>query len=174
MTALYANASPGNDDAESTSSDNLAQRLIGRPPGPTKLTPELMRGVFHLVRAGLSLDKVAYAVGIDPTTFYRWMREGRRETEGLLYEFFTGVKKALAAFEYCCIEAIPTDPQWQRRAWLLERKFPDQWGRREPRVRPPREKPPESMDDVMREIRQVLGQDGGEVGDGDEDSLTSR
>jgi hypothetical protein len=126
-----------------------------------------MRGAFQLVRAGMSLENVAYAVGIDPTTFFRWMREGRRATDGVLREFFTGVKKALAAFEYFCIEAIPTDTQWQRRAWLLERKFPDQWGRREPRVRPPRERPPESIEDVMREIRQILGQVGGEDGDVD-------
>ena len=149
--------------------DKAPQRPVGRPPGPTKLTPDLMRSTFQLIQGGMSLENVAYAVGIDPTTFFRWMREGRRATDGALREFFTGVKKALAGFEFICLEAIPTDSQWQRRAWLLERKFPDQWGRREPRERKAREKRAESMDDVMREIRQALGRGDDEPIDGQDD-----
>jgi hypothetical protein len=75
------------------------RRPVGRPRGPTKLTPELMARTFELVQRGMNLDGVAYSVGINPTTFYRWMREGRVATEGPYYEFFAVVKKGLAHFE---------------------------------------------------------------------------
>jgi hypothetical protein len=134
------------------------RRPVGRPRGPTKLTLELMERTFELVQSGMNLDGVAYSVGINPTTFYRWMREGRVATEGPYYEFFAVVKKGLAHFEGFCLDNVSTGRRdWRRWAWLLERKFPERWGRRRLRMAARPRKPRRTMEEFMAEMRRKLG-----------------
>lgn len=134
------------------------RRPVGRPRGPTKLTPELMARTFELVEAGMNLDGVAYSVGINPTTFYRWMREGRYATEGPYYEFFAGVKKGLATFGFFCFQQVASGRRdWRRYAWLLERKFPDRWGRRRLRMAARPRKRRRTMEELVAEAREKLG-----------------
>jgi hypothetical protein len=105
----------------------------------------------------MNLDGVAYSVGINPTTFYRWMREGRVATEGPYYEFFAVVKKGLAHFECYCLERMESDRSWRRWAWLLERKFPERWGRRRLRMAARLRKPRRTMEELKAEMRRKLG-----------------
>ena len=136
------------------------RRPVGRPRGPTKLTPELMERTFELVQSGMNLDGVAYSVGINPTTFYRWMREGRVAIEGPYYEFFAGVKKGLATFGFFCFQRVASGCRdWRRYAWLLERKFPDRWGRRRIRMafKPKKRRRTRTMAELVAEAREKLG-----------------
>ncbi len=94
---------------------------------PTDLTPELADKLCDLARAGLPISKVAEHEGIDYSTLKRWQKR-----KGEPYEAFSAsLKRARAEAQGIWIAAIERgDPQWQSRAWLLERSDPKNWGRR--------------------------------------------
>jgi transposase len=76
------------------------------------------------------VEFAAMRAGISPRTVYRWMERGRREGIGRCYEFMSAVKKALAEYQLTLQQQIAAADQWQAKAWLLERRFPKQWGRK--------------------------------------------
>ncbi|MGH8544065.1 MAG: hypothetical protein ACREX3_10650 [Gammaproteobacteria bacterium] len=79
--------------------------------------------------------------GIGRSTLYDWLGRGARaevdqevpmpEEEIPFVEFFLAVQKALAEWELQQLEAIAEagKKDWRASAWLLERRFPDQYGR---------------------------------------------
>ncbi len=59
-----------------------------------KLTKELIKEAYKLVAAG-NYDKDVYPIlGIDKSTWYRWLSEGETAKSGLKREFYDTVKKA--------------------------------------------------------------------------------
>jgi len=98
----------------------------------SKLTRELIEQAAKLIEAGNYQRHVAQALGIDHSTWYKWLSEGERTKNGLKHEFFDAVKKAEAraiARNVALIQRAAQDGNWQAAAWWLERKFPEQWGR---------------------------------------------
>src|SRR5947199_10829600 len=61
---------------------------------PTKLTPEVTERIVQAVKAGNYVHVAAQAAGISPSTFYRWMERGERESDGIYAEFYTAVRRA--------------------------------------------------------------------------------
>ncbi len=102
--------------------------LVGRS---TRLTPELADRIANLISTGNYDVVVCGLVGIHPSTYYNWLSKGERAKSGIYKEFFDKVKKAEAAREAKWVKDIEGDPSWQSKAWLLERRYPDRWGRRE-------------------------------------------
>lgn len=100
---------------------------------------ELFRGIA----AGASLDNSARVARIAPATLYRYMALGKAEQDeaSALDEFATAppdswwalledIKAAQALFTVERLERIRAgEPGWQGSAWLLERKWPERWGR---------------------------------------------
>ena len=79
---------------------------------------------------GLTDTSACALCGIDASTYYRWMREGKKDSDGLLYHFYQAIKKANAERERSWVKHISDDPSWQSKAWLLERRFHDEWGKK--------------------------------------------
>jgi transposase len=120
---------------------------IGRP---TVLTPALINQVASLLRSGCLIETAAAAVGITRETLYAWLRKAAkleilRQTEfsaerpfeltgedALLIDFSDTYKKALAIAELQNVATIKRASRkyWQAAAWLLERRYPQRWGRR--------------------------------------------
>lgn len=100
----------------------------------TRLTPELADRIANLISTGNYATVVCGLVGIGESTFYRWLARGEKAKSGLYREFWEKVKKAEAAREAKWVKDIEGDPSWQSKAWLLERRYPDRWGRREVNV----------------------------------------
>jgi hypothetical protein len=76
---------------------------------------------FHL-RRGLPLDAVAERCGIHRDTLYEW-----RTTPS---EFSDAIKDAEAAAEDRWFDVVERgESGWQSRAWLLERRYRDRYGR---------------------------------------------
>ena len=92
--------------------------MAGRP---TKLTPEVQDIIVDGINAG-----VTYA------TFYNWLEKGEVAKSGVLMEFFDAVSRAKADSALRLVSQItlqaPTD--WRAAAFLLERRFPDDYGKR--------------------------------------------
>lgn len=106
---------------------------------PSKLTPEVQTLVVEMLQAGNFIETAAAAAGIDRDTIRQWLKRGARAKSGKFRRFRDEVVKAMAESEAGLIAlvgnaAIGGDGvrgQWQAAAWLLERKFPEKYARRQ-------------------------------------------
>ena len=105
----------------------------GKHPGgrPTKLTPEVQTTIVNALAAGTYLETAAKAAGINQDTLHSWLVNGARCKSGIQKEFSEAIKKALASAEirFGATIALASQYQWQAAAWMLERRYPDRWGR---------------------------------------------
>lgn len=101
----------------------------GKGKGPGKLNKELIADAVKLIQTGLNDRDTCAALGIDPSTWYKWLQEPRSE---LQEELFTAVSKAKAerkAFHLNNIVKAARDGTWQASAWYLERAYPQEYGK---------------------------------------------
>ena len=100
----------------------------------SKLTKELIKEAYKLVAAG-NYDKDVYPIlGIDKSTWYRWLSEGETAKSGLKREFYDTIKKAekeAIARNVALIQRAAQEGNWQAAAWWLERKYFEDWGRKD-------------------------------------------
>lgn len=110
----------------------------------TLLTPELQRAICDNITAGLNQQDAAELAGVPPSTFYYWLKRGELEQNRLaqaprakprpketpFLEFLESVKKAQIDFKLTQVKNVEqAAPQhWQASAWLLERRFPKEYG----------------------------------------------
>jgi hypothetical protein len=71
--------------------------------------------------------------GIHEATFYNWIKWGEAQARGRYFEFFEAVKKAEAEGQAALVATInvASKDSWQAAAWILERKYPEEWGRKD-------------------------------------------
>ena len=99
---------------------------------PTKLTPEVHEAIVDGINAGLTFRLSCARAGVTSATFYNWLKKGEAAQSGALMEFFDAVERAKADSALRLISQItlqaPAD--WRAAAFILERRFPDDYGRR--------------------------------------------
>lgn len=99
-----------------------------------KLTPQLQEQIGNNITLGMPLKFAAEAAGITEVTFYNWLKRGEAESKGRFYEFAEHVKACKAKAVQLHLKLITkaaTDGSWQASAWILERRHPEEFGRRE-------------------------------------------
>ena len=101
-----------------------------------KLTPLIQDTICNLIADGNYIKTACLAAGVHKTTFDRWLKlgeqEGENEGENPFTSFANAVKKAEAeniARNVGIIQKAAVHT-WQAAAWLLERKYPAQYGKR--------------------------------------------
>ena len=98
----------------------------------TKLTPEVQELIVDGINAGLTFGLTCARAGVHPATFYRWLEKGEAAKSGVFSEFCDTVSRAKADSALRLVSQItlqaPTD--WRAAAFLLERRFPDDYGKR--------------------------------------------
>ncbi len=100
----------------------------------TKLDEKRLKKVVDGITAGLPYDTACALAGITYQTFLNWMRAGEAAESGKFFEFFEAVKKAEAIAESVHIANIKNAGKsgvWQADAWMLERRYPQKWGKKE-------------------------------------------
>ena len=105
-----------------------------------KLTPDVEERILLSLRVGNFLKVAAASAGIGEATLYRWLADPRP----LYRAFRAAVRKAIAEGEVFLVgriaQAAPKSPGVALR--LLERRYPQRWGRaRADLVQPPDEFP---------------------------------
>ena len=90
-----------------------------------KYDDERVKNILDVIRAGNYKVIAARAAGINPDTFYEWMKTKP--------DFSDAIKKAQAEGECrnVAIIAQAAQKQWQAAAWNLERQYPERWGQRQ-------------------------------------------
>lgn len=98
----------------------------------SKLTKQMIEMVCKNLMAGNTKKTTCMAVGITETTFYRWMEAGASpEGTKMEREFCESVNKACATLKTVLVSKIMNSQKWQAQAWLLERMFYKEYGRRQ-------------------------------------------
>lgn len=101
----------------------------------TKFNPETCTKIINLLQDGNYRKTAAVIAGITEETLCRWIKKGRTsKSKGKYYQFYQAVKKAeetAQAYHLQQIRKASENGSWQASAWYLERKCPDEWGRRQ-------------------------------------------
>lgn len=112
---------------------------LRRNGAKTILTTELADRLVAALRAGNYVNVSCAACGISRRTFADWMQRGEKAKQGdeLYVRLRARVEEARAQGEVRNVAQIMTAAQtsWQAAAWLLERQYPDRWGRPSVRLR---------------------------------------
>jgi hypothetical protein len=132
---------------------------------PLKLTPELADKLISLLKAGNYVAVAVRAAGISRALFYKWLDRGASDApEDAAYaELRERVERAKAEGEARNVAQIASAARenWQAAAWMLERMYPDRWGRGSVRLRDvPDEEAPQversaDPDDPFAEVDQL-------------------
>lgn len=105
-----------------------------------KLTAKLIVEAVKLQREGLPHKYIALRIGIDETTFSRWLSRGAGDERGLYRQLYLELGKAKAEMVSSHLTALEAagaeDPRVHQ--WLLSRLDPSEFGRRDnvPNERP--------------------------------------
>ena len=97
----------------------------------TKLTPELQQRLVQALRVGCTHRTACQCAGITYSTFYDWLRRG--EAGNTRYtQFSHAIKRAEVEAMMRALAQINTAmaTDWRAAAWLLERSYPHEYGRR--------------------------------------------
>jgi transposase len=92
---------------------------------PTKRTPEREQRLLLAIRAGNTRRAAAAYVGVDERTVERWKQR--------FAGFADALSRAEAESEVALVAIVrqAATQDWRAAAHLLERRWPDTWGRRE-------------------------------------------
>lgn len=106
------------------------------------ISMDVVNAILTYKENGLSDKDICDMVGIDTSTFYRWLKEAETGIDGnnstrpaqdleLKKELNDGLKKARAAFKAFHIQNITkaSKKEWQASAWILERMYPKEFSR---------------------------------------------
>ena len=104
---------------------------IGRPP---KLNEQIIEEICDHIHQGTSLAKAANLAGVSESTFHRWMASGMKsEANSLTRVLYERVTEAIELSEYELLQylhvSLEEDRNWKVATWLLERRFPEKYGK---------------------------------------------
>lgn len=102
--------------------DNAPKARGGRK---TKYTPETVERIIEAVRMGATYKLACAYAGIGQSIFHHWMSTKP--------DFAAAVKEAEAAGSLELLKRIQREVEngaWQAAAWMLERRYPESYGRR--------------------------------------------
>ena len=96
-----------------------------------KCTAELIRNAIRLKKGGANHKDIAAAVGVSEWQFSRWINNPKTPGQTQLAQ---EMKKAEADYKNALLAIIAKEAKerdWKAAAWLLERKYPEEYSRRE-------------------------------------------
>lgn len=97
--------------------------------GKPKCDKEAIRKAVKLKKAGVNNKDIAAALCIHESTFYRWINEPRTENQRKLGEELKKTETDYKASLQTLIYNAAVERDWKAAAWLLERKYPQEFAR---------------------------------------------
>lgn len=139
---------------------------------PTKLTPSTCKTICDNITIGMPYEFACTAAGISYNTMRNWIiraeeelkrvadnpRASVRKSEEPYIEFFNAIKESeakgirnnLALITKAAKGDDDNRPQWQASAWILERRHPDQFAKKE------RATPTDDDDDKIQALTDAI------------------
>ena len=142
----------------------MPKRKLKRPNSNIKRKRKFTRGnrklIYEALRTGLSISETVKLIGLDRSTYYRWLEKGEKLHYPVHMRFRKKVKKIQAELQLEKLKTILKaaeggyelkdtkikfyrkgeieieeiikikGPCWQAAAWFLERRFPGEWGKK--------------------------------------------
>jgi hypothetical protein len=102
-------------------------------PRPSKLTHKIQQKIGENIALGLTYGLAAEASGITYETLNQWLKRGQTEKSGKYYLFAQHIKKQNAEAAKTLLERLNSAAEagdTRICMWILERRFPDEFGRR--------------------------------------------
>ena len=104
---------------------------IRRPP---KLTLEMIEQICDLLIEGSTIARSAVITGVSESTIYRWLAMGKSEgAEPIYEELVARVGEAIESSEFELLQRMriagSKPDHWRATAWMLERRFPEKYGK---------------------------------------------
>jgi len=100
----------------------------------TKFNKATAERILSIIRAGGYIETAAAFAGLHRDTLNKWLIKGRAENcdDKALVQFVQEYEEALAKSELLLLQKVQAAAQetWQPAAWILERRFPERWGRK--------------------------------------------
>lgn len=95
--------------------------------------PKVADKMIELLERGIPPGTVCRSAGIGYETFKRWLVIGSEGLNPLYTEFFQRVAKAESQAEINLIDKMEAhhEKEWKSIAWTLERRWPENWARRD-------------------------------------------
>lgn len=104
-------------------------------PRKPKLNQVFIERAADLLRTGCFQKNVCELLGVAEQTWYRWLREGQAAEKGIKRDFYEAVNAANAEAEINLVAELQRvaheEKEWRAVAWMLERKFPERWARKD-------------------------------------------
>lgn len=100
----------------------------------TKLTPELQKEFCNAIENGSSILGACGYVGISEKTYYNWIEraeEAKTRTKFVKFKEAVDKAKAKALHNFEQVITRASLEHWQAAAWMLERRHPNLYGKRE-------------------------------------------
>jgi transposase len=97
--------------------------------GKPKCTNDAIEAAIKLKKGGANDKDIAAALGVTAETFCRWKNDPKTDKQQQLSQ---GLKKAEADYKNALVGIILRDASqrdWKAAAWLLERKYPEEYAR---------------------------------------------
>ena len=118
-------------DVEAFAYEQSKAHRTGRP---TKLNETIIEEICDLIAEGYTFAEAARIRRVGQSTFFRWMAMGKREDSEPIYkELVARVQEAAEFSEIEAIQAIRSSAIKKNNCkgamWLLERRFPEKYGR---------------------------------------------
>ena len=102
----------------------------------TKLEDDIHQRLILAIERGLTIADACEYSGISEKTYYNWLNKDTTqikddEERKKFVQFLQDIKKAQSECQMYCLDFIMKDKSWQSKAWLLERRFPDRWAKKD-------------------------------------------
>ncbi len=102
----------------------------------TLLYSESKDRLLDAITKGLTINDACEYAGISEQTYYNWLNKEvssikNEEDKKKYLEFLESLKKAQSECQMYCLDFIMKDKSWQSKAWVLERRFPDRWAKKD-------------------------------------------
>jgi hypothetical protein len=91
---------------------------------PTKLTPEVQRRICDAIGVGATYEYAAAYGGVHYDTLNQW-----RKTKPAFSEALESAEAGAVVALLAKIQQAAGEGTWQAACWILERRFPDAYGR---------------------------------------------
>lgn len=105
----------------------------------TKLTDSMIIQITTLLEKGHDVSIICDSLNISEHTFINWMHRGEESNEEPFFTFHQEVIRARAEGAIKLHDMVMRHAEMDPRSaqWLLERRFPQQYGRKPPETPPP-------------------------------------